>query len=140
MNRALWSVQLLLAVLFLGAGGTKVLTPTPELAARFTWVVYVPSWLPKVIGVLELAGALGLVAPAATGIALAFTPAAAAGLALTMAVASLLHMRLGEYSQIVVPLALLALCLFVAHGRLRTDTLARPPAHEPAPSETADNT
>ncbi|MDE2772574.1 MAG: DoxX family protein [Gemmatimonadota bacterium] len=139
MNRAVWSVQLLLAVLFLGAGGTKILTPTPELAARFTWVVYVPSWSPKVIGVLELAGAVGLVAPAATGIIPALTPAAAAGLALTMAVAGLLHIRLGEYSQAVVPLVLLALCFFVAHGRLRSDALGRMAAHERDPSEPADN-
>ena len=140
MNRALWSAQLLLAVLFLGAGGTKILTPTPELTARFTWVVYVPSWSPKVIGMLEVAGAVGLVAPAAPGIIPALAPAAAAGLALTMAVASLLHIRLGEYSQVVVPLVLLALCLFVAHGRSRSDALGRMAAHEPAPPEPADNT
>ena len=131
---------MLLAVLFLGAGGMKILTPTPELAAQFTWVGRVPSWSPKAIGVLEVAGAVGLVGPAATGIVPVLTPAAAAGLALTMAGASLLHIRLGEYSQIVVPLVLLVLCLFVAYGRLRSDPLGRAAADEPAASEPADNT
>ena len=140
MSRALWSIQIVLAVLFLGAGGMKVLTPTPELAARFTWVSYVPSWSPKVIGALELAGAVGLVAPVATGIAPVLTPAAATGLAMTMAVASLLHVRLGEYSQIAVPLALLALSLFVAYGRLRPEVVGRAAADRRSAPESADNT
>ena len=130
MNKALWCVQVLLAVVFLLAGGMKILTPAPDLAAQFTWVEHF-SWAPKVIGVLEVAGAVGLVGPAATGIMPVLTPAAALGLALTMAGASVLHIGLGEYANLVPPLVLLALALFVAHGRLRTHPLSRRATRKP---------
>ncbi len=135
MNKKLWGAQVLLAVLFLLAGGMKIVTPAADMAAQATWVEHVPPWAPKVIGVLEVAGAIGLVAPAATGIMPVLTPAAAAGLALTMAGASVLHIRLGEYANLVPPLVLLALCLFVARGRLKTHPLGRGATGEPPASE-----
>ena len=125
MNKRLWVAQVLLAVVFLLAGGMKIMTPTAELAAQNAWVEHLPSWVPKAIGVAEVAGAVGLVGPTATGIMPALAPAAAGGLALAMAGAILLHLRLGEYANVVPPLVLLVLCLFVARGRLKTDSLAR---------------
>ena len=131
MNKALWGVQVLLAVVFLFTGGMKILTPAPDLATQFTWVGHLPSWAPKVIGVLEVGGAIGLVGPAATGIMPVLTPAAAVGLALTMAGAGVVHLGLGEYANLVPPLVLLALSLFVAHGRLRTHPLGRGATRKP---------
>lgn len=125
MNKALWGVQVLLAIAFLLAGGTKLLTPAPDLAEQLTWVEHFPSWAPPVIGTLEVAGAVGVVAPAATGIMPVVTPVAALGLAMTMVGASVVHVWLGEYGGIVPPLVLLALALFVAHGRLRTHPVER---------------
>ena len=138
MNRAIWVVQGLLAIVFLGAGGVKIVTPTPELLSQMPWVEDLPAGAAKVIGTLELAGAVGLIAPAATKIVPMLTPAAAGGLALTMVGAGLLHIRRGEYPDVIVPLVLLALCLFVVYGRVKSHPISRAGAIEPPASESAD--
>ena len=125
MNRTLWVLQMLLALAFLAAGGVKLVTPASEIATQFPWAEDLPSWSPRVIGILEVAGSIGLVAPQATGIAPVLTPAAAGGLALTMVGAVLLHVVRGEYAETVPGLILLAMCSFVAYGRLKVHTPGR---------------
>ena len=132
MNRAIWVVQGLLAVIFLGAGGAKFMTPTTELVPQMPWVA-------QAIGTLEVAGAIGLIAPAATKIVPVLTPAAAGGLALTMVGASLYHIRRGEYPDVIIPLVLLALCLFVVYGRVKSHPIGRTGTIEPPASESADD-
>ena len=66
----------------------------------------------KGIGAVEVLGAIGLVLPAATGIAPILTPIAAVGLALVMAAAVVVHVRRKE--QFVPPLVLGVLSLVVA--------------------------
>jgi len=63
---------------------------------------------------VEILGAIGLILPAALGIATILTPLAAAGLALTMVGATLVHARRGEKSNIPVTLVLGALAAVVA--------------------------
>ena len=118
MNTTLWALQALLALAFLGAGGMKLATPASEFATQFPWAEDLPGWSPRVIGVLEVAGSIGLIAPHATGIAPLLTPAAAGGLALTMVGAALLHLTRGEFAEMIPSLVLLAMCLFVARGQL----------------------
>ena len=65
---------------------------------------------------LEVLGAIGLIVPAATGIAPILTPVAALGLALVMAAAVLVHVRRKE--QFASPLVLGVLALVVAVLRL----------------------
>jgi hypothetical protein len=72
----------------------------------------------KAIGVLEVLAAVGLVLPAATGIAPVLTPWAAVDVALLMAGASVVHYRRGELPFIGVTLALLGVAAFVGWGRL----------------------
>ena len=85
MNRAngkvLWVLQLLLAALFLFAGGAKLAMPAAQLAADSS----LPAWFLRFIGVCEIAGGLGLILPWALGIRPALTPLAAACLAAIMA-------------------------------------------------------
>ncbi len=126
MNKALWVVQVVLALLFFGAGGMKVMTPASELAAQMPWIEDFPVGSHKIIGALEVAGAIGIVVPAATGILPMLTPAAAGGLALTMVGAGVTHLSRAEYSSVMGPLALLGLSLFVAYGRLRTHPSSGP--------------
>ena len=71
----------------------------------------------RLIGSLEILGAIGLILPAVTGIWPWLTPVAAAGLALTMVGAMITHGRRGEYSSIAFNLVLLLLALFVVYGR-----------------------
>ena len=81
------------------------------------WVTSVGPGGVRLIGSLEILGAIGLILPAVTGILPWLTPLAATGLALTMVGAMITHGRRGEYSQIGVNVVLLVLTLFVVYGR-----------------------
>ena len=59
MTYALWIVQVLLALLFLFAGATKLVLPIEELTAQMP----MPELLLRFIGVVEVLGGLGLVLP-----------------------------------------------------------------------------
>ena len=80
------------------------------------WSTHAPTPIVRLVGILELAGALGLILPAATKIAPWLTPLAAVGLVLAMIGAVITHLRLNEAKQIGVPLVLLLLSLFIAIG------------------------
>ena len=68
MNIALWVVQGLLALAFLAAGGTKVASPREKLVAnpQMAWASDFTGGEIKLIGLAEVVGAVGLVAPWAT--------------------------------------------------------------------------
>jgi hypothetical protein len=115
----LWLVQVILAVLFLMAGGMKVLRSKEQLAEdpRMGWVEEYDQNQIRGIGGAEVLGALGLVLPGLTGIATVLTPIAAIGLAITMLLASLLHRRRGESQATMMTAAFFILALVVAIGR-----------------------
>ena len=117
MNIVLWVVQILLALAFAMVGIMKVSQPIDKLEARMGWVKDVGRGGVRLIGSLEILGAIGLILPAVTNIWSWLTPVAAAGLALTMVGALITHGRRGEYSGIGVNVALLILALFVVYGR-----------------------
>jgi uncharacterized membrane protein YphA (DoxX/SURF4 family) len=119
MRIALWIVQSVLALAFLGAGFTKTFTPLDELAAAMPWVADVPSFLPRFIGVAEILGAVGLVLPAATRILPRLTPLAAMGLMTVMVLAAGFHVSRGEFEGLVPNAVLFALSAFVAWGRTK---------------------
>lgn len=117
MNIVLWIVQILLALAFAMAGIMKVTQPIDKLEARMGWVKDVGSRGVRLIGSLEILGAIGLILPAVTGILPWLTPVAAIGLALTMVGAMITHGRRGEYSRIGANVVLLLLALVVVYGR-----------------------
>lgn len=92
----LWVAQVLLAVGFGMAGFMKLATPYADLAQKMVWAQHTPEALVKFIGVVELAGALGLILPAATRIKPFLTPLAASGLVVIMVLAIGLHVSIGE--------------------------------------------
>ncbi|KRE31272.1 DoxX family protein [Agromyces sp. Soil535] len=93
---ALWIVTALLALVFLASGFMKSTTPREKLLPRMAYMEDLSDGQARVVGVLEFLGALGLVLPAATGILPWLTPVAAFALALTMGVATGLHVRRRE--------------------------------------------
>jgi uncharacterized membrane protein YphA (DoxX/SURF4 family) len=117
MNITLWVVQILLALAFAMAGIMKVTQPIDRLEASMGWVKDVGPGGVRLVGTLEILGAIGLILPAVTGILPWLTPLAAIGLVLTMIGAMITHGRRGEYSQIGFNVVLLLLALFVAYGR-----------------------
>jgi hypothetical protein len=96
VNIAVWIVSGLLALAFLVSGGMKVLRPKAALQPRMNYVEDLTVWQVKLIGTLEVLGALGLILPVLTGIAPILTPIAAVCLALSQLVAFSLHVRRNE--------------------------------------------
>jgi uncharacterized membrane protein len=112
-----WIVSGLLALAYLVAGGTKLLTHRDKLLERMGWVGDFPASGVKLIGALEILGAIGLVLPVLTGIAPILTPIAAIGLALIQILAIPVHARRHEAKSVPGNIVLLALAIFVAIAR-----------------------
>jgi uncharacterized membrane protein YphA (DoxX/SURF4 family) len=118
VNVVLWVLQILLALVFLGAGSQKVLRPKDALRERMSFVEDFSQPMVRFIGTMEILGALGLILPAATGIAPILTPLAAAGLFVTMVGAVVVHIRRKETgAALAAPVVLGLLALFVAIER-----------------------
>lgn len=117
MNIVLWVLQGLLAAAFLMAGLAKVSQPKDKLVKQMGWVEDFSENAVKGIGAVEILAALGLILPAATGIATILTPLAATGLVVTMILAGIVHVRRGEQSKLPINIVLLILVAIVAWGR-----------------------
>lgn len=118
MNTALWIAQWLGGAAFLMAGVMKASQPKEKLAEQMAWVEDFSAGQIRNIGVLEVAGALGLVLPWLLDIAPILTPLAGLGLTLTMLGAAVVHVRRNEIvPSVVVNVILGALAAFVAIGR-----------------------
>lgn len=127
MNIALWVVQSILAMIFLGSGLYKGTQPKERIVASGqTGVVWYSQPFIRFIAALEVAGAAGLVLPWLTGQARVLTPLAAGGLAVIMIGAAVSHSRLvqqggprrrQESFNVAANVVLLAACAFVVVGR-----------------------
>jgi uncharacterized membrane protein YphA (DoxX/SURF4 family) len=117
LNTWLWIAQILLGVFFLLAGYMHAFMSIDQATKIAAWIGTAPSGLVRFIGVAELAGALGVVLPAATRIKPWLTPLAAAGLGLIMLLAMPVHVARGELTLLDRNIAALAIAAFVAWGR-----------------------
>lgn len=112
---AYWIVAGLLAIAYVFAGGTKLVRSKEKLEAQgMKWVSGAHPALIKLVGLLELLGAVGLIVPPLVGIAVATTVFAAVGLVLVQAVAIGVHMTMRDVRGLPVNIALLALALAAA--------------------------
>ncbi|HEY6908293.1 MAG TPA: DoxX family protein [Myxococcales bacterium] len=123
-HKLLWTLQFLLAALFLFAGGMKLVLPVDELTRQST----LPGAFLRFIGVVEVLGAIGLVVPGLTRIRPGLTVAAAIGLLIVMAGAVVLTVQSGEAKTALFPFLVGVLLAFVAWGRLRLAPLPASPA------------
>jgi len=114
MTYVLWIVQVLLAALFLFAGGVKLVSPIEEMTKE----IAMPGWFIRFIGVCEVLGAVGLILPALLKIRPTLTPLAAAGLSIIMIGATVISLRMGVVVALI-PFVVGALAAFVAYGRWR---------------------
>ena len=117
MNVFLWIVAAVLAAAFVLAGLMKATQPKDKLEPRLPWVEDFSAGTVRFIGVAELLGGLGLILPAATGIAPLLTPIAATCLAVVMVLAATTHIRRKEPSGVGVNAVLFVLVSVVAWGR-----------------------
>jgi hypothetical protein len=112
-NYGLWTVQVILALLFLFTGSMKLILPIEALTKQMA----LPGLLLRFIGVAEVAGALGLILPGLLRIRTELTPLAAAGLATIVACATILTIVVGGGAAALIPFVTGLLAAFVAYGR-----------------------
>ncbi|MDP9282112.1 MAG: DoxX family protein [Chloroflexota bacterium] len=122
MNIVLWVLQVLTALAF-GGHGFLLISRPQRMAERVPWVRALPTPFVRVLGLLEVLGAIGVVVPAATGVLPSLTVAAAGGLVAVMLLAMLFHVARREWPNIGLNFVLGALALAVAYGRLVIEPL-----------------
>ena len=126
MNILLWILQILLALLFLFAGGTKFYYTIQQMRDKGPPnQILFPGWFIHFIGVCEILGALGLVLPGLLRIKQHLTALAAIGLTIIMigaVVVTALTFGIGP----AIPNVIIALlCAFVAYGRTKLSPFYR---------------
>jgi hypothetical protein len=114
---ALWIVQGLLALTFVGTGFWKIATPIPELAVKMPWMGEVsPSFL-YATALFDILAGVGVLVPSLTRIRPGLTVLAALGCVALMVGAIVFHVLRGEAANTPFNFFLVALALFVAWGR-----------------------
>src|SRR5689334_14232464 len=116
LNYTLWTVQVLLAALFLFAGIMKLVLPIEAMTQQ----IALPGPFLRFIGVAETLGGLGLILPGLAGIRRGLTPLAAAGLVVIMAGATVVTLVSGGGATSLIPLVVGLLAGLVCYGRLRS--------------------
>ncbi|HEU0172824.1 MAG TPA: DoxX family protein [Blastocatellia bacterium] len=114
-NYALWTIQWLLALLFLWAGGIKLIMPLEMLKGP----VALPGLFLRFIGVAETLGAIGLILPWLLRIRPVLTPLAAGGLVIIMIGATVITLMGGGGASALFPATVGILSASVAYGRWR---------------------
>ena len=99
------SLWVILGILFLAAGGSKLLDPLAH-AKKFAHWGY-PLWFVYVTGIIEVVGGIGLFIPAGRFVGVIL-------LSVTMVGAAITHLRAQEMSALPVPLVLLVGLLTLA--------------------------
>jgi hypothetical protein len=113
LNVVLWIIQGLLALLFLFAGGVKLILPI----AAMTKQIALPGWFLRFIGLAEVLGGIGLILPGITRIRTGLTPLAASGLVIIMIGATWITVSAESMLSALLPLAVGLLAAFVAYAR-----------------------
>jgi uncharacterized membrane protein YphA (DoxX/SURF4 family) len=114
MNIGLWTVQVILAALFLFSGTMKFMMPVAKMQEG---PVKLPGLFLHFIGVAEVLGGLGLILPGLLRIRRGLTPLAAAGLLIIMIGATVVTLLGGGGATALIPLTVGILVAFVVYGR-----------------------
>jgi len=115
-NSTLWVIQALLALLFLFAGGVKLVLPIDALTKQMPML---SGGFLRFVGVCEALGGLGLILPGLLRIFPGLTPLAAAGLVGIMIGAIVVTLMTTGGATVLFPLVTGLLAALVAYGRWR---------------------
>jgi uncharacterized membrane protein len=117
MNRTLWIVQFLLALLFLFAGVMKFVMPVEQMVQDMPSALANGAFM-HFIGACEILGGIGLLLPSLLRIKPGLTPLVAAALVIIMIGATILSLPQG-IGIAMIPLVTGLLSGFIAYGRWR---------------------
>ncbi|MGY8665676.1 DoxX family protein [Bradyrhizobium sp. UFLA05-109] len=124
LRAGLWIAQVLIFLAFGSAGLVKLLTPIPQLAEMMPWAGQYSEGFVRTIGLIDLAGGIGILLPALTRILPRLTVLAALGCTVLQVFALVFHISRGEAAVTPLNFVLLALALFVLWGRGRKARIA----------------
>ncbi|MGE3178385.1 MAG: DoxX family protein [Vicinamibacterales bacterium] len=113
-NKVLWTVQIVLAAIFLLAGGVKLVTPVEQMQQG---PIVLPGWFLRFVGVAEVLGAIGLILPGLLRIQVQLTPLAATGLMLVTLGATVTTLWGGMGAVALLPFVVSLLSAWVAWAR-----------------------
>jgi uncharacterized membrane protein YphA (DoxX/SURF4 family) len=117
MNTLLWVLQALATLVYLASGTMKVFM-FDKISSDVPSFGALPRQVWMVLGILELACAVGLIVPSAIHWQPVITVAAAAILATESLVFIWVHVKYGEIPPIVMSAVLGLLMAFIAYGRM----------------------
>jgi hypothetical protein len=118
MHVILWAVQIVLAALLL-AGAIMKFMPIEKISEMMPWTGQVPVWMVRILGIVDLVGAAGLVLPELLRIKPKLTAWAALGIITLMLCAIIFHVSRGEGSVVEFNVFCVALAGFVGWGRFK---------------------
>ncbi|HEX6043860.1 MAG TPA: DoxX family protein [Pyrinomonadaceae bacterium] len=124
MNVILWILQVLFALLFIWAGGFKLVVPASVMAAQTPpGQIALSGAFLKFIGLCELVGGFGLILPGIFKTKQYLIPLAALGLLIIMIGATVVVLTGGNVAVAVSNTVIALLLAFVAYGRWRLKPL-----------------
>jgi uncharacterized membrane protein len=117
-NIPLWILQVVVALAFIVTGHSHSMGYEQSIAIpRMAWMKALPANFIRAMGILTIAGAVGLILPAVSGVAPWLTPLAALMPALLMACAIVFHFTRREFPHIAFNAILGVLASAIAYGR-----------------------
>jgi len=118
MNTLLWILQIVLALVFAGAGLVIMVKSRAGLSKMFgDWVDNIPPSLLKLLGLAEFAAAVGLVLPPLVGVLPVLTALAAVGVVIVMIGAVVIHVGRTDYPGLAMNVIIAAMAGLVAWAR-----------------------
>lgn len=120
MDTAITVIQVVLTLIFTSGGLTKLILPYTRFT-KLPFQTWANDFKPqhiRLIGVLEVCAAVGMIVPLFLDSLTMLMPLVAVGMALVMSGAMATHLRRSEYLNMVGNLTWLGLALLVAYARL----------------------
>ena len=124
LNIGLWIAQVLIAAAFCMIGFIKLTTPIADLSKMMAWTGEYPEAFVRTIGIIDLAGGLGMLLPSLTRILPRLTVIAAMAATLLQILAIGFHFSRGEGALTPLNFVLLALIIFILWGRSKRAPIA----------------
>ena len=121
---SLCATQAALAAVFGMSGVIKLTTPIAELSATMPWTGDVAPGFVRLIGLIDLAGGIGILLPSLTRIQPRLTVLAALGCIVLQTLAFAFHGTRGEFAVLPTNVVLVALSAFVLWGRAKKAPVA----------------
>ena len=121
---ALWVAQVVIFALFVFFGFTKITTPIPQLSQMMPWTGDLSPTFVRIMGLVDMAGGLGILLPTLTRVLPRLTVLAALGCCALQVCAIAFHSLRGEFAMLPLNFVLLAVVAFILWGRNKTTSKA----------------